>query len=92
MPATRTMQATLDFDRPPTDPNVHAGDIDRLTGQNAAILSRLRQGPATNVELAAISLNYRARISDLRAYGFRIVCTRGVGGLNVYRLMGGGQP
>ena len=89
MPATRTMQTTMDFDRPPTDPNVHAGDIDRLTGQNAAILSRLRQGPATNVELAAISLNYRARISDLRKYGTGVRCDRRVGGVNVYRLTGG---
>ena len=84
MPATRTMQATLDFDRPPTDPNVHAGDIDRLTGQNAAILSRLRQGPATNVELAAISLKYTSRISDARAKGVNVVCVRRKDGRSGY--------
>lgn len=44
-------------------------DRPRLEGQNAAILERLRRGPATNHELAAISLKYTARISDLRIKG-----------------------
>ncbi|NLX57310.1 MAG: hypothetical protein GXY58_19545 [Planctomycetaceae bacterium] len=45
----------------------------RLTGQNAAILERLKRGPATNRELAAISLKYTSRISDLRAAGYDVV-------------------
>ena len=45
----------------------------RLTGQNAAILARLEQGAATNHELAALSLKYTSRLSDLRAAGYRVV-------------------
>ncbi len=70
----------------PIDPNVRPADTDRLTGQNAAILERLRTGPATNVELAAISLKYTSRISDLRANGHSIVCRRGDAGVNEYVL------
>jgi hypothetical protein len=77
------------FDKPiipPTDPHVDPQDERRLTGQNAAILQALRIGAMTNVELSRISLKYTGRISDLRAAGYRIVCERGDGGLNVYRL------
>lgn len=70
----------------PCDPNVQPSDLPRLTGQNAAILDRLRQGPATNVELAAISLKYTSRLSDLRAAGYAVSCHRGEGGVNTYRL------
>jgi len=66
-------------------------DRPRLTGQNARILARLREGPATNVELAEISLKYTSRVSDVRAYlrprGEDIVCARGPGGLNSYRIV-----
>lgn len=66
-------------------------DVPRLTGQNAAILARLRQGPATNRELAEISLKYTSRISDVRAWlenhGESIICKRGCGGLNMYRIV-----
>jgi hypothetical protein len=49
----------------------HVTDVaeqSRLTGQSARILSRLEQGPATNRELAEISLKYTSRVSDVRAY------------------------
>lgn len=67
-------------------------DVPRLARQNTAILNRLREGPATNRQLAEIALNYRARISELRDYlrprGWDIPePTRGVGGLNWYRLV-----
>ena len=71
----------------PRDPNVDSRDVKRLSGQNAAILERLRQGPATNAELAAMSLKYTSRVSDLRDHGYVIVCGRGTGGLNTYRLV-----
>jgi len=71
---------------PPTDRNVIPPDEPRLTGQNAAIFARLKRGPATNAELAAISLKYTSRISDIRAHGYRIECRRGEGGVNVYVL------
>ena len=70
----------------PRDPHVAAQDITRLTGQNAAILRRLRAGPATNDELIGISRKYTSRISDLRAAGFVIEATRLGGGLFEYRL------
>ena len=61
------------WDLLPTDPNVRPADVKRLTGQNAAVLSRLRAGPATNAELAAIALKYTSRISDLRKAGFTVI-------------------
>lgn len=62
----------------------------RRKGQAAAILARLREGPATNVDLAGLALNYRARISDLRDAGYVIRVTVKVAGtsLNMYRLEG----
>lgn len=71
----------------PVDPNVHPDDAPRLAGQNAAILERLRRGPATNVELSGLSLKYTGRLSDLRAAGYQIECERGEGGVNTYRLV-----
>lgn len=44
----------------------------RLSAQCARILARLRQGPATNRELAAIALKYTGRLSDLRAAGHAV--------------------
>jgi hypothetical protein len=73
----------------PIDPNVAPLDEVRLTGQNAAILERLRRGPATNAELCGLSLKYTSRISDLRAAGYDIDCQRGSGGLNTYTLKEG---
>ena len=66
-------------------------DVPRLSSQNTAILARLREGPATNVELVSIVLNYRARISEIRAWlknnkDETIVCVKGTGGLNSYRI------
>ncbi len=73
---------------PPTDHHVTSADTPRLTGQNASILERLKRGPATNRELAGISLKYTSRVSDLRAAGYRIQCEHGPGGLNTYTLEG----
>ena len=57
---------------PPSDPHVVPDERPRLTGQNAEILARLRCGPATNRELARISLKYTSRISDLRKAGYDV--------------------
>ena len=46
---------------PPSDPHVAEDERPRLTGQNAAVLERLRRGPATNRELAGISLKYTSK-------------------------------
>lgn len=43
-------------------------EVRRLSGQTALLFARLCQGPATNRELAQLSLKYTSRISDLRVY------------------------
>jgi len=60
----------------------------RRVSQKQKMLDRLRLGPATNVELVKIALNYRARISDLRLEGYVIVCEQNRDdGVTVYRLV-----
>lgn len=65
-------------------------DRARLSRQCAAILARLEAGPATNADLAALSLKYTSRISDLRRAGFDIDCYNRdrATGVAWYRLMG----
>jgi hypothetical protein len=59
------------------DPSVDINpEKKRLVGQCAAIMERLKRGPATNRELAAISLKYTSRVSDLRNSGFKIEVSR----------------
>lgn len=85
-------QRTL-FDEPPRitprDTHVVQEERPRLTGQNQAILERLRRGPATNRELAAISLKYTSRTSDLRAAGYNVVVVSRdrATGLTMYELI-----
>ena len=62
-------------------------EVIRLTSQNSRVLARLQSGPITNVELVKLSLNYRARISDLRAAGHTITAHRQPGGLTIYELV-----
>lgn len=49
---------------------------DKRRTDAATILLRLKQGPATAPELAAIVFSYRQRISDCRASGWIIECKR----------------
>ena len=72
----------------PRDPHVEEPDKPRLRGQNAAILERLRAGPATNDELAKMSRKYTSRVSDLRKAGYEVECERLGGGLTQYTLVG----
>ena len=66
---------------------VEPEEVKRLTGQNAAIYARLRRGPATNVELAKMSLKYTSRLSDIRQKaGVTIIADRKSRGLTIYRL------
>ena len=77
------------FDKPhlpPTDSHVHPADERRLTGQNLAILKRLREGKASSLTLAGLSLKYTARLSDLRKHGFKITCERMQDGTYLYTL------
>jgi hypothetical protein len=71
--------------------SVSPEDAPRLSRQCAALLARLRLGPATNRELAAISLKYTSRVSDCRAAGYAIDCERLDGGLTRYTLVVGEQ-
>lgn len=71
-------QSTLPFDVEPepirfADNRLEKEEKPRLGGQCRAIVERLQEGPATNRELAAISLKYTSRISDLRKSGYNIV-------------------
>lgn len=66
-------------------------DRDRLAGQCAAILERLKAGPATGPELATFGLNHTARISNLRKAGWIIEAKRsfdGRRGTFIYTLKG----
>ena len=62
--------------KPPAPPAVDPIAVEgkRLSRQCQAILERLQAGRASNSELAGIALNYRARISDLRAVGHKVAC------------------
>lgn len=62
-------------------------DRKRLAGQNLAIYERLKLGPATNAELAAISLKYTSRVDDVRKAGIAIDAKRvGTSGTWIYSL------
>jgi len=77
------------FDKPilpPTDPNVIPADSHKLSGQNAAILRRLRIGAASSLTLAGLALKYSSRISDLRKHGYVIHCERMQDGTHLYTL------
>ena len=77
-------QHLLDFEpqlrqKPATTIEVERGpsmlpEAKRLNKQCQEILTRLQAGRASNNELARIALNYRARISDLRKVGIKVVC------------------
>jgi hypothetical protein len=74
---------------PSISPGVPPADKARTSAQRQAILDRLRQGTATNIELYAIALNASARISELRKLGYGITARRvGQNGVFEYRLVG----
>ena len=70
-------QRLLDFTPEPqpvppvVDQRVSRRDVARLRGHNLRIYNRLKTGPATNVELAALlgpAAAWRTRVSDVRRY------------------------
>lgn len=75
---------------------MRGSDIERrrLSAQCAAILDRLQRGPASNRELAGVSLKYTSRISDLRKAGYDVqVAARDVrSGLTTYVLRPSREP
>jgi hypothetical protein len=86
------MQLGIDFNAKPipVNPSVDPVEAVRLSKQSEEILERLRQGPATNVELACIGIRYSARIGELRSAGYQVEITHRnrSTGVNVYRLKG----
>lgn len=90
--AATSNQELLPFDSEPepviqfADTNLEKEEKPRLSRQCREILERLKQGTATNKELAAIALKYTSRISDLRASGYdvRIVSRDRKSGIVVY--------
>jgi hypothetical protein len=61
----------------------------RLSKQKAALLARLREGPATNAELFNIAHRFPARLLELREIGNDIECKciSHAQGLYEYRLV-----
>ncbi len=51
----------------PLNSTVAEWDTQRLSVQHHAILSRLREGPATGPELATIAIRYSARLQEMKA-------------------------
>ena len=92
-------QLNFDFETRPaatrvirvSDPTVAPETKTRLSKKSLEVLSMLRQGEVTNVELAQVALDYRGRIRDLRAAGFRIECfdKQSKSGVTRYKLLEG---
>jgi hypothetical protein len=71
---------------PSVSPGVPAQDKARTSAQRQAILNRLRQGTATNMELVTISHRFGARLKELRDAGYPIATISLGGGLFRYEL------
>lgn len=73
----------------PVDPHVLPSDVPRLSRNNLAVLARLRQGPATTIELMGPELGGirpSARVFDLIAAGAKIKSERVKNGVALYTL------
>ena len=58
--------------RPVVDPRVTPTEQERRMSKRQAVLERLRQGPATNIELTAVGgLRYNARRFELEKAGYK---------------------
>lgn len=61
------------FDRPAVafaDPSLSEAEKLRMSPQHLKIVDRLREGPATNLELGMISQRFGARLHELKKAGF----------------------
>jgi len=73
------------------DGRTHAEKV-RHVGHLERLLVRLKQGPATALDLIQVAgVNYRARVTEARQAGWRIDCERTPTG-NVYHLRGRVEP
>jgi hypothetical protein len=57
----------------PLNSSVPEHERARLSPQHDAILARLRQGPATNLELEAIAHRFGARLEEIRKAGYTVL-------------------
>ena len=84
-------QPAFTFDAP-TVYALHQRELEaeaaRLDDAKSRILTRLRAGPATNVELNAICFRYGARIFELKRAGYAIEKALVEKGVWVYTLRG----
>ena len=79
---------------PVRDKRVSVADRPRLAGHNLRVLDRLKEGPATNVELALLlgpAAAWRTRVSDVRFWverydGLTVVADQQRGGIWLYSL------
>jgi hypothetical protein len=72
----------------PRDPNLDRAARPRLGRQSLAVLDRLREGLASNIDLARITHRFGGRLYDLRKAGCTIVIVSNDhrSGVVVYRL------
>ncbi len=76
------------------NPSVTTEDEDRLHAQTRTILERLKRGPISNVNMSDISMQYNARVYELRAMlepkGFTIaIIQKQPAGVNIYAIVTG---
>ena len=89
LPAPRTARDLYDEPPPvPLNPSVPECEAPRLGAQHETILARLREGPATNVELGMICQRFGARLHELRLAGIGWSKTMVRPGVYEYRLTG----
>lgn len=75
---------------PAADPHVREADKPRLSGNNAAVLARLKEGPATTLELMGPNLGGirpAARVWDLGKRGCIIKSDTVENGMALYTLL-----
>lgn len=69
------------------NPTVAEEDAPRLSAQCHAIAARLREGPATNLDLIEVSHRFGARLHELKRAGF-LWTRKPVGrGVHEYRMI-----
>lgn len=72
----------------PLNASVPEHEAPRLSAQHAKILDRLREGPATNLELELIAHRFGARLNELKRAGHPWLKRCIKPGLYEYRLTG----
>lgn len=71
----------------PLNSTVDEADVPRLSAQHHAILGRLTEGPATNLELGLICQRFGARLHELKRAGRPWVKRMIKAGVYEYRLI-----